>query len=104
MKKQIKSDLIINKDINSLYVRRLKNLMSDKKITYEVLSEITGMTREGLFRSIKKNTLKVNTLIEIADFLNVPVTYFFDEKEGEYERPDVDKVMKVLSDLIKERI
>lgn len=79
--------------------------MSDNKVTYEMLSEVTGMTREGLFRSIQKNTLKVLTLIDIAAYFKLPATYFFDENEMEQkEKPDVDKVMDVLKDIIKERL
>lgn len=105
MGKQIKSDIIINKDINSLHIRRLKILMSDNKVTYDMLAEITGMTREGLFRSVQKNTIKVTTMVEIAKYFKLPTTYFFDEnQQDEKEKPDVDKVMAVLTEMIKERI
>ncbi len=98
-----KSDIFINKDMNNLYIRRIKNLMSDNKVTWEKLSEVIGMSREGLFRSVNNDAVKVSTLIDIAKYFKVHVTYFFDENQ-EYEKPDVDKVMKVMADIIKERI
>ena len=77
--------------------------MMETKTTMIKLSKAVGMSRHGLRDAMDKNTMKVQTLIDIATFFGVPVTYFLDDKEA-YSKTDVDKVMKVMADIIKERI
>lgn len=77
--------------------------MMDNKTTMIKLSKAVNMSRHGLREAMDKNTMKVQTLIDIAKFYGVPVAFFFDDQEA-YSRTDVDKVMQVLTEIIKERI
>ncbi|MEI6122265.1 MAG: helix-turn-helix transcriptional regulator [Bacteroidota bacterium] len=60
-------------------ISKLKNLLQEKKITYEHLASLIGMTRNGLSDAINKETLKISTLEKIANIVGVPVNYFFDD-------------------------
>lgn len=86
-----------------LYNKKIELLMMERKVTMVKLSSIVGMSRHGLKDALLNHTLKVKTLIDIAEHFKVPVTYFFDDQE-KYEKPDVDKVMDVLKKIIKERL
>ena len=99
MRSQEKSELFFTQNFKTLYIRKIELLMSEKKITWNVLAEKIGMSREGLYKSVKDNNLKVKTLIEIADFFSAPPTFFFEEK-NDYDKPDVDKVMNILAEIL----
>jgi len=86
------------------YINKIDKLLKERKINFKDMAEAIGMTRQGLKSSMNQDNLKVSTLLLIANFFKVPICYFFDEKESEYEKPDVDRVMKVLTEIIKERL
>ena len=56
-----------------------------------------------MFRS---QDMKVSTLLRIAKFFEVPVTYFFDNEDYYDQRKNqtVDLVFDVLKDIVKEKI
>lgn len=63
---------------------RLKDLLSEKKITIPQLAGRIGMSKGGLYTAISNQTLTVITLEKIAEALDVPVPYFFyDEDQNE---------------------
>jgi len=57
---------------------KLKELLSEKKITVAQLAEKIGMSKGGLYSAISNETLSVNMLEKISEVLEVPATYFFD--------------------------
>ena len=57
----------------------IKNLCIEKKITIPELSERIGMSKAGLYTTIKNQTISVTILEKIAEVLEVPVTVFFKE-------------------------
>ena len=63
-------------------INKLKNILQEKKMTYETLANLIGMTRNGLSDAINKQTIKIATLEKIANIIGVPVTYFFDDTTG----------------------
>lgn len=85
------------------YINKIDKLLKERKINFKDMAEAIGMTRQGLKSSMNQDNLKVSTLILIANFFKVPPGYFFDNKQ-DYEKPDVDRVMGVLTEIIKERI
>lgn len=56
-----------------------------KGITVKELAPMVGMSYTGLYSSIKKNTLRAETLQKIARFFNVSISKFFEE---DYVRTD----------------
>lgn len=58
---------------------KLERLKKIKKLSYEELAEMIGMSKNGLNLAIKNKDLKISVLEKIAAILGVSVTYFFDD-------------------------
>lgn len=64
-----------------MITNKIENLRTIKKISQTDFAKKIGMTQTGYSQMIKNNDLKVSTLQKIAEILEKPVSYFFDEKE-----------------------
>lgn len=53
----------------------------EKKLSHEDLARAINVTLAGLHKMLKTDDYKVSVLIRIADFLKVPVTYFFEQNQ-----------------------
>lgn len=60
---------------------KINNLVSEKNITKVDLSAKIGISYQGLNKIIKNNSTSTKMLEKIADSLQVPVSYFFDESD-----------------------
>ena len=58
---------------------KLEKLKKIKKLSYDELAEMIGMSKNGLNLAIKNKELKVSVLEKIANILGVSVSYFFEE-------------------------
>jgi len=56
---------------DSVVSKKIKEIAKSKGITIKNLAINIGMTEQGLYAAMKNNTLKINTLNKIADFLKV---------------------------------
>jgi transcriptional regulator with XRE-family HTH domain len=59
----------------------VKKYCRQQGLTLKELAGRIGMTETGLSRSLKKRSLKVKTLEDIAEVLEVPIGFFFGEGE-----------------------
>ncbi len=59
----------------------LKDLCKEKGITLTKLATEIGMAQSAISESIKRNNMTLSNLDKIAKYLNVPVGFFFGEKE-----------------------
>lgn len=64
--------MITNK-INELRVKR--------KNTEKEIAESIGMSVTGYRQALEKNDFKLSTLYKISEFLQVPITYWFEPEE-----------------------
>jgi len=62
-----------------MIISKLKELRKANKVTEKQLATACGMTVNGLRSIISRNDIKLSTLTKIAEYFNVPITYFFDE-------------------------
>lgn len=70
--------------------------MTEKNISIPQLAIKIGMTKGGLYSSIEKMTLTVDTLEKIADVLNVPVLSFFEDENEKWTKSAlIDEVKKL---------
>ena len=68
------------KRMNKDYVDKIKRLLTDKGLTYKDLGIAIGKTETTIVNYIKRRTkIDVDTLIKIAEVLEVPVSYFFED-------------------------
>lgn len=56
----------------------IKDLCNNKGISIRALSLKIGISHVGLYKIIRTNSTKVETLEKIAEALNVPIILFFD--------------------------
>lgn len=61
--------------------KTVKKYCRQRGLTLKDLAVRIGMTETGLSRSLKKKSLKVKALEDIAKELDVPVRFFFEEGE-----------------------
>ncbi len=81
---------------------RLQQVLSDRKISKRKLAMELGMSYAGLWRAIKKDTLRARDLHTISNILNVPMGYLYGEetKPGAGECtwglvPMIDRLIKL---------
>ncbi|MBK6833797.1 MAG: helix-turn-helix transcriptional regulator [Bacteroidetes bacterium] len=77
--KKISKASVSNKT-GELISQRLKQNLDLSKRTFEDVSKAAGITSSSLYRALKRGKLTVVMLEDIAKFLNVPVSYFFENE------------------------
>jgi len=68
-------------------LERIKQVAEKKGISIRKLAEVIEKTEQGLHSAIRNNTLKSIDLEKIAEVLQVPVSYFFEDGEN----PEISK-------------
>lgn len=81
------------------YINKIEKLKKDKKVTNEEISEALGISRGGFGKMIANKDMKVSTLIGLANFFNVPVSFFFEDKIQ--NESQVDRVFDVMKQIVK---
>lgn len=66
-------------------LKRIKDLCSEKKVSFSELCSAINIGESGLYRMIQANSTKIETLEQIAKFFDVPISYFFDDEKGNDE-------------------
>ncbi len=61
---------------------KLIDLLKLRKITQQELGDKIGMSKTALNQALQRQDFKTSTLEKIASVLGVPVSYFFDEGNG----------------------
>ena len=83
---------------------KIKSLCLNKRITIPELSEKIGMSRAGLYTTIKNQTITVTTLEKIAEALEVPVSVFFESgsnQESEFLRKKMEEYKESYKSLLE---
>jgi len=85
-----------------LYISRIRKLIDDKKLTIREFAEKIGVSEPGIHNMFRTHDMKVSTLQKIADYFDVPITYFFDDIDTKNQT--VDLVFDTLKGIVKEKI
>ena len=59
---------------------RINDILQQRGITLNSFAEAIGMSPSGVKQMIKRNSTRIQTLEQIAEALNCPIEYFFDNK------------------------
>lgn len=78
-------------------------LLKREKLTIPKLAERIGMSKRGLYASLKNKTLNVEMLEQIAQVLNVPITKFFNSDSDDSVEGNSSEKLLQLQDLLKNR-
>ncbi len=83
-------------------LKRIRDLLSEKKLRIKDLSEYLGITEQAVHDMINRNSTKVETLEKTAKFFGIPINYFFEEDQKIIEAQEAGTAyIKILSE--KER-
>ena len=85
-----------------LYANRIRDLISDNKLTIKGFATKIGMSEPGLHNNLSSSDMKVSTLQKIADYFDVPITYFFEDIDTKGQT--VDLVFDTLKGIVKDKI
>lgn len=64
-------------------LQKIKELCLNKNVTIKQAALDLGMTEQAMYKIIKTNSTKIETLISIAQYFNIEPTYFFDSSSDE---------------------
>lgn len=81
------------------YISKLEKLKKERKVSNDEISEALGISRGGLGKMIANKDMKVSTLIGLANFFDVPVSFFFEDKMQIDSQ--VDRVFDVMKQIVK---
>lgn len=60
----------------------IKKLAKKREVTVkEIIEKGTGMTEAGFYLALRKDTIRVSTLRTLANYLEIPINVFLDEKQ-----------------------
>ena len=85
-----------------LYISRIRKLIDNNNLTIREFAEKIGVSEPGIHNMFRTNDMKVSTLQKIADYFDVPITYFFDDIDTKNQT--VDLVFEMLKGIVKEKI
>lgn len=60
----------------------IKELAKQKNLTLDYIAKESGITSQGLYKMIRENSTRVDTLEKIAEVLDVPISCFFSENDS----------------------
>jgi len=63
---------------------KIKYLLSENSLTQKELCDNIGMSTQNLRKIFDRDSIETKHLQNIANVFQVPVTFFFEEKEGNY--------------------
>lgn len=72
-----------------LAVDKIESLINKSGNSKSGFAKIIGLTHTGLISGLKNSTLKIKSLIKIAEYFNKPIEYFFDEKLSNEEKSSI---------------
>jgi len=72
-------------------ISNIHRLLKEQRFSVTKMSELIGMSKNGLHLALKNNTLKLKDLDSIAKVLKVPIDQFFLDGSEEYS-PETDIV------------
>ena len=92
------------------FKKKIKNILSDKGWTQEILADKVGITLRSLQNYLNKNSCNTDDLEKIATALGVHVGYFFEEETAPPQErgvlptteTDVNQLLKDLESLKRE--
>jgi len=73
---------------------KIKILLESKKITVKKLAEKIGISEIGLHKMMNNQSMRIDVIEKIAEFLEVPVSYFFEENPVPCEKTKTHNVIQ----------
>ena len=74
-------------NLNKAFALKLSKILAERKISKYKLEKETGLTHSALryiFNEVNKD-VKLSTVVKVCQFLNVPLTEFFNDELFSYD-------------------
>jgi len=68
---------------------KLTEIRNKYNLTIPQLAEILGITKSGLIKKIKNDTIYVKDIEKLAEHFNLPIDYFFTKRENIVKDPQM---------------
>lgn len=78
--------------------KKIDDLLTAKNLSFKLLAERIGVTRTGLYHTIKNKTLTVSALEKIAEVFEVPVIVFFEDENEKWTKSALNDEVKKLDE------
>ena len=85
-----------------LYINRIRKLLDDKNLTIREFAGKIGVSEPGIHNMFRTHDMKISTLQKMADYFDVPITYFFEDLDTKNQT--VDLIFETLKGIVKEKI
>lgn len=83
-------------------LQKIRDIAKARRISLRDLASQIGVTEAGVYRIIKENSTRVDTLEAIAKILQVPISVFFDDIPTEcFHGDDLIETNRNLSETVK---
>ena len=79
-------------NLNKAFALKLSKILTERKISKYKLEKETGLTHSALryiFNEVNKD-VKLSTVVKVCQFLNVPLTEFFNDELFNFDNIIVD--------------
>ncbi len=80
---------------------KVRSLLKSQHKKFSVLYRHIGMTDAGLRRAFDRDSCNINVLLKMAEFFNVPVTYFLPEDRHAKQETEKDREIQYLKGQLK---
>jgi len=92
-----------------MIIKKIEILKKQRKLNNLDIAEACNMSCGGFELMLKTGDMKVSTLQLIANYFNVPITYFFENEEivvdgKEVKAKQIDMIFDALKEVVKEKI
>lgn len=89
-----------------LAIRKIEEIRKLRKVSQKDLCEFIGMSTAGYQNMISLDDMKLSTLIKIAEFYSLPLTWFITEQEESIDQveKEIDRVFDAIKEVVKEKI
>ncbi len=79
-------------NLNKAFALKLSKILAERKISKYKLEKETGITHSALryiFNEVNKD-VKFSTIVKVCEFLNIPLSEFFNDELFNYENLIID--------------
>ncbi len=80
---------------------KVRSLLRSQHRKLGTLCQHVGMTTAGMHRVFERDSCKINVLIKMSEFFNVPVSYFLPEDKHAMQESEKDREIQYLKGQLK---
>jgi len=76
---------------------KIKELIQDSKYSVKEISEKLGISSPNIYRLYERESMETKYLVKLSEIFNVPVGYFFSDKDSKSINQEIEDLKKQLA-------